>query len=357
MRVTSEMLSSNFLYDLNNSLNNMSTDQNQMATGTKISEPSDDPLGTSKVMNINTQIAQNTQYSTNITDATNNLDVTDSTLGEVTSVLQRINELLVSTGDASYGSAQLTSVNDEINQEVGQASQLLNTNYGGKYIFAGTSDDTKPTGTSTDASGNTTLNYVGSDGTTAITQSLVPTPPATTLTSSQVLQNSEIANINSPLSTEISQGVTLSYNVTAGDVMNFTSSAPTGTGTSNLMDLLSKITSDLSAASTTSTTTDATTAAATSRANLVGADLTNIQDAIENVSNVTTKLGAMEDRMSSATTENQSQNTDLTQALSSVDDIDYADASMNFSQAQTVYQAALQTSAKVLQNSLLDYLT
>ncbi len=354
MRITSEMLSSNFLYDLNNNLTNMSTDQKQMATGTKISEPSDDPLGTSKVMNINSEIAQNTQYSTNIKDATNSLNTTDSTLSQVTSVLQRVNELLVSTGSAAYGASELTSVKDEINQEVSQTSQLLNTSYDGKYIFAGTSYDTKPTGTTTDTTttsptyGNTTLNYVGSDGTTAITASAtpIPTPPVTSA-------DIAITNINSDLPIEISAGVTINYNVTAGQVMNFTNSATTG-GTSNLMDLFKQITTDLSTASS---STASATAVATSRANLVGADLTNIQDAIKGVSNVTTKIGALENRMSSASTENESQSTALTTALSAVDDIDYADASMNYSQAQTVYQAALQTSAKVLQNTLLDYIS
>lgn len=341
MRITSEMLSSNFLYDLNTNLNNMATDQKQMATGTKISQPSDDPLGTSKVMNINSEIAQNTQYSTNISGATKNLDVTDSTLGQVNSVLQRVNELLVSTGDASYGADELNSVKDEINQEVGQLSQLLNTSYGGKYIFAGTSYDTKPTGTTKDATtGNASLNYVGSDGTTAI-------PASTTATSAETV---EISNINAGLSAEISQGVTVQYNVTAGDVMDFTNSGTAGTGTSNLMDLIKSITTNLTDAASTSGT------AAASRANLVGINLTNIQDAIKGVSNVTTKVGALEDRMKSASDENESENTSLTAALSSVDDIDYADASMNYSQAQTVYQAALQTSAKILQKSLIDYL-
>jgi flagellar hook-associated protein 3 FlgL len=327
MRITSEMLSSSFLYDLSNNLNNMAKDQKQMATGTKISVPSDDPLGTSKVMNINSEIDQNTQYSTNISDATKTLNVTDTTLGQINSVLQRVNELLLSTGNAAYGATQLSSVKDEINQNISNLSQLLNTNYAGKYIFAGTSYDTKPTGTSTDATTkDTSLNYVGSDGITAVLEANVGT-------------DTQVSYINSDLPVEISQGVTISSNVTAGDVMNYSS-------TSNLRTLLSNITSHLNDGATNTT----------SRADLVGSDLTGIQDAIKNVSSVTTRVGALQNRMKSASTQNEAQNTSLTEALSSVDDIDYADASMNYSQAQTVYQAALQTSAKILQKSLLDYL-
>jgi flagellar hook-associated protein 3 FlgL len=344
MRITSQMLSSNFLYDLNNNLNNMQTYQQQMASGSLISKPSDNPLGTSKVMKINSEMAENQQYRTTISDATNWINVTDSTLGEVNNVLQKVNELVVSAGNATYTTAQLQSVKDEINQNVSQLGQLMNTSYGGKYIFGGTCYSTEPMGTTTGTSagnaaditagtipgnGNIGLNYVDSSGN-----------PIPTDTSSQTTtQTNQIANINSPLEAEISQGVTIQYNVTASDVMNFTGSGGT---TTDLGTLLNQITNDLDNSNT---------------SNLTGADLTNIQAAITNVSNVTTKVGALENRMSSAQTENQAENTSLTGVLSSTDDVDYAQASMDYSQAQSVYQASLQVSSDILQKSLIDYLT
>jgi flagellar hook-associated protein 3 FlgL len=358
MRITSQMLSSNFLYDLNNNLNNMQTYQQQMASGSLISKPSDNPLGTSKVMKINSEMAENQQYSTNISDATNWINVTDSTLGEVNNVLQKVNELVVSAGNATYTTAQLQSVKDEINQNVSQLGQLMNTSYGGKYIFGGTCYSTPPTGTTvgtvTDTgtsvppdisdgtipgNGNTGLNYVNSTGTPIIegttTSQGTTTPPTTT----DDTTDPQIPKINSPLVAEISQGVTIQYNVTASEVMNFTGANGQPT---NIATVLNNITYDLDNSNT---------------SNLTGADLTNIQAAITNVSNVTTKVGALENRMSSAETENQAENTSLTGVLSSTDDVDYAQASMDYSQAQSVYQASLQVSSDILQKSLIDYLT
>jgi flagellar hook-associated protein 3 FlgL len=343
MRITSQMLSSNFLYDLNNNLNNMQNYQQQMASGTLISKPSDNPLGTSKVMKINSEMAENQQYSTNINEATNWINVTDSTLGEVNNVLQKVNELVVSAGNATYTSAQLQSVKDEINQNVSQLGQLMNTSYGGKYIFGGTSYNTEPMGTTTgNSTGDATdiaagtipgnenigLNYVDSSGNS------IPTDTSSQTTT----QTNQIADINSPLEAEISQGVTVQYNVTASEVLNFTGV----NGATNIGTLLNRITNDLDNSNT---------------SNLTGADLTDIQSAITNVSNVSTKVGALENRMSSAKTENQSENTSLTTVLSSTDDVDYAQASMDYSQAQSVYQASLQVSGDILQKSLLDYLT
>ena len=40
---------------------------------------------------------------------------------------------------------QRQAIKDEINQKVGELSQILNTSFDGKYIFGGTRGTTKPT--------------------------------------------------------------------------------------------------------------------------------------------------------------------------------------------------------------------
>lgn len=318
MRVTNSMLSNNFMYDLNNNLENMSIYQRQMSSGTLINKASDDPLGASQVMQINTEMAQNKQYATNINNTTQWLSVTDTSLGQVNSVLQRINELMVSVGDAAYGPDQRQSIKDEINTNIGQLSQILNTSYDGKYIFGGNRGESKPTGTTT-VGGNQQLNYINADGTTPI-------------------QANQMTMVKSKLSVEVSKGVTIGYNVTAADVMEYKSSSGASL---NLSDVLNTITSDLDSGNV---------------SNVIGTDLSNIQDAIKNVSSVRTEVGALENRMTSVQNENQSENTSLTQVLANTDDVDYAQMTMQFAQAQTTYQASLQTSAKILQHSLIDYM-
>ena len=46
----------------------------------------------------------------------------------------------------------------------------------------------------------------------------------------------------------------------------------------------------------------------------------------------------------------------MTEILSSVEDIDFTQKTIEYSMVQTTYMAALQVSAKVLPKSLLDYL-
>lgn len=341
MRVTNSMLANNFLYDLGNNLENMNIYQRQMSSGVMINKASDDPLGASQVMQIDTQMTQNKQYANNISDTTQWLSVTDSSLGQVNNVLQRINELLVSAGNAAYGPSQRQSIKDEINTNVGQLSQILNTSYGGKYIFGGNRGESKPTGSST-VGGNEQLNYIDTTG----NQLKYAKQDGTTLPAASL--SNQMIMISSKLNVEISQGVTINYNFTAKDVMEFSTtaissrtaatSADTG---STLGNILSNITSDLDSGNIT---------------DLLKSDLTGIQDAIKNVSSVRTQVGALENRMQSVKDENDSENESLTKVLANTDDVDYAQMTMQFSQAQATYQASLQTSAKILQHTLIDYM-
>lgn len=344
MRVTSQMLSNNFMRDVNTNLENMSKLQTQMTTGKEIQKPSDDPTKVARVLQLNSDISANTQYSSNIEDATNWLDTTDTALGQAGDALQRIRELLVSSGDAAYGTDEKKAIKNEINQKISELSQIMNTNYDGKYIFGGTRSSTKPVDTQTDpTTGNTTLSYYRRDG-----QPIdVSSPPAT------VQDTNEYSMIKASLSVEISQGVSLNYSVSADDINRFKTSSggsvglidvPASSGTPSTAattGLLTRITNDLDANNT---------------SNLTGQDLSDISDAITNVLRLRSEVGAKSNRMTDAKSKNQDENDNMTALLSKTEDIDITQKTMEYATMQTVYTASLQTSSKVLQKTLLDYL-
>ncbi|MCB2356284.1 flagellar hook-associated protein FlgL [Clostridium estertheticum] len=311
MRITNKMLSNNFLRDMKSNLNNLSTLQTQMATGKQIRKASDDPTKASKIMQINSDIASNIQYNKNIKDTSTWLDMTDTALGQIGNVATRIQELLVSAGDAGHGVDERGAIKDEINEKVGELSQILNTTFDGKYIFGGTRGTDKPTDSTKDAANNTQLN--------------LPTDPV------------KLSQIGSKLSVEVSQGVTMDYNITATDVIN-------NGGATNLSDLLNNITSHLGS------TVD------TEIAKLNGEDLTGIQAVMTNVLKLRSQVGAKQNGMESALARNEDQSANMTEVLTSTEDIDITEKTMEYATMQTVYTASLQTSAKVLQPSLLDYL-
>jgi len=323
MRITNKMLSNNFLRDMRTNLNNLSTIQNQMASGKQIRKPSDDPAKASKIMQMYSDIDANTQYNSNIKNTSNWLDTTDKVLGQIGDVTTRIQELLVSV-NGTFGPNERAAVKDEINQKVGELSQMLNTSFDGKYIFGGTRGTTKPTETSK-VGDNTQLGFAKIGG--------------GELDLTNAADSIEYNQINSSLLVEVSQGVTMEYNVTATEVVNY------GTGDNNLSKLLENITSHLSS-----------TATADDISALSGDDLKGIQDFSTNVLKLRSQVGSKQNTMESAQTRNDENNLNMTEILSATEDIDITEKAMEYATMQTIYLASLQTSAKVIQPSLLDYL-
>src|SRR3712207_1266685 len=120
MRITNKMLSNSFLNDVEVNLNNLKTLQQQLTSGKEVKRPSDDPFRVARSMQLHTDIGRNVQYNKNIEDAINFLDVTDTALGQVTNVFQRMRELLVSSGNGAYGEDEKKAIRDEINQKVSE---------------------------------------------------------------------------------------------------------------------------------------------------------------------------------------------------------------------------------------------
>lgn len=129
------------------------------------------------------------------------------------------------------------------------------------------------------------------------------------------------------------------YNKTASEILEFTDK----TGKSiNVSELLNTIINDLGTSGNT--------------ANLTTTDLKDIQSVTTNLLQKRSEVGTMQNRMDSAQGNNETENYNMTDILSKTEDVDYAEATMNYSMMQTVYTASLQTSAKILPMTILSYL-
>jgi flagellar hook-associated protein 3 FlgL len=329
MRVTNKMLSNSFLSDMRTNLGNLQTLQQQMTSGKEIRKPSDDPAKVARAMQLHTDINANKQYKENISDTINWLDTTDTALGQAGNVLQKVRELLVSAGNAAYGSSERKSIKDEINQRIDEYAQILNTSFDGKYIFGGTRGTDKPMASNVNADGNTELIYGTADST-------------------------EVAKIAQKLTVEISPGVTMDYNVSANELISFKSEKGED---SNIMELFKAIVNHLDEKTNSSSDAKYNDAAGTDpKIALTGTDLQGVTDAINNILKKRAEVGAKQNRMESAQEKNEDETFNMTEILSRTEDIDITQKTMEYATMQTVYMASLQTSARVLQPTLLDYL-
>lgn len=326
MRITNGMLSTSFLGDMNRNLNQMQTIQKQLTSGKEFSRPSDNPFKVARSMQMYSEIYANKQYNSNIKDTINWMDTTDSALNQATNTLQRVRELMVSAGNAAYGSGELSAIKDEINEKVAEFGQILNTSFDGKYIFGGTDGTIKPV--TVKADNLVVIDKAGKpvkdkDGKDLIVKDANQMQPITN------------KNVNEKLKVEISPGVTVEYNVNAGEIMEYDSGK-------NVTDLFNNIIMHLSDNN--------------QKSEVTGDDLKEIDKAINKLLELSSKVGTVQNRMESSKSLNEEQNFNMTEILSANEDIDLVEKTMEYATMQTIYMASLQTSAKVLQPSLIDYL-
>ena len=297
-RITTQMTASMTLNDLQQSLNRLDTTQQQLSSGKKINQPSDDPYGTSQAMSLNGQLSSLNDYTNNITDGTAWTQQATTSLGDIDSMVQRVRELVVQASNGTYTQSDLNASAAEVNQLIDAIKQEANASYNGQYIFSGTSTGTAPYQT------GSTDTYQGGTGNV---DRLIG--PNTTL------------SVNTNISSLLGNGQ--------------------ASGDGGLLDTLRTIASDMQSGNTGA---------------IGGADLQNLDSNFGTLTQMEANVGAISNRLTLASTRiQQLQNSD-TAALSNVQDADMATVAINFSTEQAAYSAALKAGANIVQSSLLDFL-
>lgn len=387
MRITNKMMSDMFLSDMNSNLEKLNTLEKQRDTGKNFSKPSDDPANVIRSMQLHTGIGVNKQYNKNINTTINWLDVTDTALGQLGDQLGKIQEKLVASGNGAYSDTEKKALKDEINEIIGNMSQILNTSFDGRYIFSGTRVTSKPTDAVKDSKGNTKLVYLDKSGVNPLADfnideqqvmcnlsitkdakgdikvedksgKLNITLKGTDVTIEGAISKKTVkmdleevmnyATLKEKLKAETSQGVTMDYNVNVTDIMNFKNKGVDST----IPELLQKIVNHLDGNNDDGTVGDKE----KNYKQLFNGDLEAIQQATNNLLKIRSEVGAKQNRMDAAQKMNKETNFNMTEILSHTEDINVVEKTMEFAVLQSVYIASLQTSAKVLQPTLMDYL-
>jgi len=89
---------------------------------------------------------------------------------------------------------------------------------------------------------------------------------------------------------------------------------------------------------------------------LQSGDISALDTANDNVTNLRATVGARSDRLQTALSRLQQLEESTTKVLSQTEDVDMSKAIVNFSQQQAVYTAALKAGAQIVQPSLMDFL-
>ncbi len=270
--------------------------QLQLAKGTKILLPSDDPVAASQVIVFQQRIDQVEQYQRNIDTVKQRLGLEESTLRSALDVMNRLKDLGLQGLNGINNLSDKRAIAAEFDQLNDQLLSLANTQgANGEYIFSG------------------------------LMTKQVPFTPG-----SPYSYNGD----NNQRSIQISE----SRQITDGDSGNsiFGPSA-SGAGDS-VFDFIQKFSSELKAG--------------TPQASTLG----KINTAFENIISVRSTVGARLKAIDFQSQYNDGYLVDLRSALSDTQDLDYAQAISRFNLQNTALQAAQQAFAKVQNLSLFNFL-
>jgi flagellar hook-associated protein 3 len=118
--------------------------ENQVSSGKALNLPSDNPIAALDAVNIQRTLDQLTQVGTNLTTNQSYLTQTDSTLASVASLLIDAQSTASSAAGTAITATQQQQAADQIGQLVQQLVSLGNTNFDGRYLFAGSVAGTQP---------------------------------------------------------------------------------------------------------------------------------------------------------------------------------------------------------------------
>ena len=160
MRVSTSWMQQQSVNTMMERQGDLSDIQTQMGTGKRINQPSDDPVGAARAVELTHLDADTAQYQRNITSANARLGLEDQTLSSVSNVLDRIRTLTLEGMNGTQTDESRSDIAAEMVQLRSQLMGIANSKDSqGDYIFAG-----NRTGAAPFVSQAGGVSYVGDEG-------------------------------------------------------------------------------------------------------------------------------------------------------------------------------------------------
>ncbi|SMB82812.1 flagellar hook-associated protein 3 FlgL [Desulfonispora thiosulfatigenes DSM 11270] len=314
MRVTNKIMTNTTLNNINTNLTRLQKLNEQMSSGKNVSRPSDDPIAVARIMSFKTIQSNQEQYDRNMDDAIGWLDTTDGALMNVNKVIQRVRELDIYGANGVIPDESREAIAMEIDKLVEEMAQIGNVSYGGRYIFGGGHTTEAPFKVNKDGNGEVeSVDFIKSDF------------------------DKNKLNDTYKLEYEVEAGVNM--NVSVGK-LTFHTGADGKPGLNSIFSEMINLRKNLQAGN--------------------GEEITKAVGTFDklhdNLLSEIASVGAMSKRMESAKERSFNFQLDLKNTLGKIEDVDYAKKSIEFKSQQAIYEAALMTSAKAIQPSLIQFL-
>jgi len=144
-RISLTQIFSRGLSGILNVQNQVVKTQEQIATGKRVLTPADDPIAAARILQLESEQARTAQYQKNIAGATTSLELEESQLETVGTMLARVRELAIQAGDGALGFSDRQAIAEELETRLAELGALANTRSpSGEYIFGGYKGEQEP---------------------------------------------------------------------------------------------------------------------------------------------------------------------------------------------------------------------
>ena len=401
MRISSASVYQDAASNFNNMQSSIAATINELATGIALTSPAVDPSAAAQVLVATQGSNVNTQYGVNGHLAAGALNTQDGILSGATNLLQSLESQVVQAGSGALSAADRATIAGQFQSGISQLMAVANsTDSNGNYVFSGNTVGTQPyvatssggqyngnqetqmvqvdnaqqlavTSVGSSIFGNITVSPNVYFGTASANNTSTATiSPATLSGVGAVTGDSYAVKFTSPTTydvTDSSTGVTLSTNnaYTSGGTISIpgaqfkiangagaTGPAATGDtfnvqpGNQNIFQALTNIMKALQAPVVTG-------GDRTNLANAVAQANTSISASLGNVLNARDQIGNSLQQITSLASIGTTLNLSYQTTISTLQDVNYAQAVSQLSLEQFTYKAAQQAFASTSQLSLL----
>lgn len=167
MRVTQKAIFDTHRFRLEQITDQLNDTSLDVATGKRINEMKDDPVGYTQVLALKSNLSDIGQIAQNISTGRTWLRAGETALNSVKDIITEVKTLTISMRSATVDAGNRQVAAEQIKGYLLQIESLSNTRVNGQYLFAGTKTDTPPFELD-DPDNPTTATYSGNDGAFAV---------------------------------------------------------------------------------------------------------------------------------------------------------------------------------------------
>lgn len=331
MRINNASMIRNHMYDTQQNLTRMSKINEQINTGKIVNRVSDDPHKAIRIMNLNNEIRYTEKYNYNVDEVVGWMETTDGSLDNFGNILNDIKQGILEVGNGVYNDEELKALQAEMNEKIKDIGNVLNTTYGGKYMFGGSNVDEPP------------VNILVDDETGVVTLQLNP--------------NSNTDDLKA----DISDGISVDYNISAGEILTKENIDAINSISATMNAMITGEKVQVNSDGTLQKNSDGTTKKVAVDKTKEREELnTSIKGKIDNLSNHTlderASLGVRANTAEKVRELNDENILNMKSVLSMDQDVDHVEKFIELKSAELVYQASVKVGATLVQPTILDYI-